>query len=273
MADGMETAVETTMETVDTYTVSEDTDILSETTEIAEQTNEAVEVVEEKQQEVTTQINGERLQDLVFTPVYNGVVTPVRASDAERVTTLLQKGMKFERMAEDLEKLHQLKAAYGVKTTAELLDGMLEKREAAVKAAYVTLYGEAGADRVLELEKEQRNARNGTFHETDQAADNISLQTVRDRLADEFRVLRAEHPEVTSVHNVPQAVLRMSLQTGIALSDAFNRHILNEQRCVARAAQKRANNQQSAAGSLSDGGYDAGDPVTEAMMRGIWRRQ
>lgn len=268
-----ETAVDTTVDTADTNTVSEDIATTTEVTDAAEQTNEADAVAEVEQQEGLTQTEGDPSQDRIFTPVYNGAVIPIRASDTERVTTLLQKGMKFERMAEDLEKLHQLKAVYGAKTTAELLDGMLERRESAVRAAYAREYGEKAADRVLALEKAERAAKVGTFREADQTADKASLQTLHERLAREFIQLKAEHSEITAFRDVPRAVIETALQTGVPLPDAFNRHILNEQTRVAQAAQKQASNQQSAVGSLSDSGGDATDPVTEAMLRGVWRRQ
>lgn len=268
----METAVEQTNEAADTNTVSEDIDTTAEVTQPAEQTNEAGEVTEDVQEEAAGTASGDDVGDgLVFTPVYNGAVTPIKASDTDRVTALLQKGMKFERMADDLEKLHQLTAAYGAKTTTEMLDRMLEVRENAVKDEYVRKYGKEAGEKLYEVEKAQNAAKRGTFKEADEAADNASRTAINERLATELVELQADHPDVVSIKDLPQGVVDTALQKGIPLLDAYNRHVLKEQKRTASAAQKQASNQKAATGSLSDSGGEASDPVTDAMLRGVWK--
>ncbi len=274
MNDVMETVVEQTNDATDIYTASADAENVSEVTQAAEQTNEAAEVTNGAGEAVEDTASGEDADDgLIFTPVYNGAVTPIKANDTARVTTLLQKGMKFEHMAGDLEKLHQLTAAYGAKTTTELLDRMLEMRENAVKEEYICQYGKEAGEKLFEVERAHQAAKRGTFKDADEAADKASRQAVNERLATELAELQADHPGVASIKDLPQGVVDTALQKGIPLLDAYNRHTLQEQKRTAAAVQKQAHNQKAATGSLADRGGEVSDPITDAMIRGVWGRQ
>ena len=271
MTEQMETVVEQTNEAADTNTVSEDIDTTTEVTQSAEQTNEAGEVAQDVQEEAAETASGDDVNDgLIFTPVYNGAVTPIKASDTDRVTALLQKGMKFENMADDLEKLHQLTAAYGAKTTSEMLDRILEERENTVKEEYIRKYGKEAGEKLYEVEKTQNAAKRGTFKEADEAADKASRTAINERLATEFAELQADHPDVASIKDLPKSVVDTALRKGIPLLDAYNRHVLKEQQRAASAVQKQVSNQKASVGSLSDSGGEVSDPVTEAMLRGVW---
>ncbi len=274
MTEVMETVVEQTGEAADTETAPEGVETTSEGTQPAEQTNEAGEVAEGVQEEPSDTASGDDADGgVIFTPVYNGAVTPIKASDTDRVTALLQKGMKFENMADDLEKLHQLTAAYGAKTTTEMLDRMLEVRENAVKEEYIRKYGNEAGVKLYEVEKAQKAATRGTFKDADEAADKASRRAVNERLATELVELQTDHPDIGSIQDLPKTVIDAAFQKGIPLLDAYNRHLLREQKRTAAAAQKQASNQKAATGSLADSGGDVSDPVTEAMMRGIWKGQ
>ena len=248
MTEQMETAVDTTIEATETETTPEGVENVPEVTEEPAQTSEGTEVADGAEVATEDTVSGDDADDgLVFTPVYNGAVTPIKASDTERVTSLLQKGMKFENMADDLEKLHQLASAYGAKTTTEMLDRMLEVRE---------------------NEKTQRVAKHGTFKEADEAADKASRMAINERLATELVELQGDHPDVASIKDLPKSVVDTALQKGIPLLDAYNRHILKEQKRTASAVQKQTSNQKASVGSLSDSGGETSDPVWEAFLRG-----
>lgn len=269
MTEQMETAVDTTIEATETETTPEGVENVPEVTEEPAQTSEGTEVADGAEVATEDTVSGDDADDgLVFTPVYNGAVTPIKASDTERVTSLLQKGMKFENMADDLEKLHQLASAYGAKTTTEMLDRMLEVRENAVKEEYIRQYGKEAGEKLYEVEKTQRVAKHGTFKEADEAADKASRMAINERLATELVELQGDHPDVASIKDLPKSVVDTALQKGIPLLDAYNRHILKEQKRTASAVQKQTSNQKASVGSLSDSGGETSDPVWEAFLRG-----
>ena len=269
MAD-MEATVDTTIDTVETNTAPDGAENTQEVTETAEQTSEVGKDAESEGEatEVNTDAASAVDEGLVFTPVYNGAVNPIKASDTERVTTLLQKGMKFEHMADDLEKLHQLTAAYGAKNSTEMLDMMLKARESAEKAEYIRKYGQEAGEKLFEIERAKRAEKHGTFKDAEAAADKASRDAINERLAVELVELQAERPEVLSIEDVPRSVVDMALQKGIPLLDAYNRYALKEQKRAGAAAQQQAANQKAATGSLANGGDEASDPVWEAFLRG-----
>ncbi len=269
MTEQMETAVETTIDTVATDTALQDAEQAQELTEAAEQTYEAAKVENSAEQGAAENesANANAEEDRIFTPVYNGAVMPVKASDTARVTTLLQKGMKFEHMAGDLEKLHQLKAMCGAKTIGDAIGVLLDEKEQARQAEYESLYGQEAAKKLMELEK----AESGSFRETDEAADQASREALAARLSGEFAELREEYPEVGTVSALPREVIDTAVQKGITLLDAYNRYTLREQKRIASAMQQQANNRQTATGSLADHGAEVSDPVWDAFMRGAAR--
>ncbi len=261
-----EATVETTVDTVVTEAKSADFEQTAESPEHAKPTSDAGDG-EDAVQAAAQRVDAS--DDTVFLPVYNGVTMPISASDTERVTMLLQKGMKFENMAEDMERLYQLKDAYHASTIREVICMIAEEKERAVRDEYVSRYGEEAGVKLFELEKAQQAALRGSFQQADEAADEASMEANDERLSKEFAQLKTEYPTVASMDDVPQAVKDTALQKGISLLDAYNRHILNEQRRAASAVKQQVANQQTAIGSLADGGADTVDPVWEAFVRGM----
>ncbi len=261
-----EAVVETTIDTAATETVSEDTEYAVQTDDVAKPTSEAT-----QNACVDEQAGGHESKtdafNMVFKPVYNGEVMPVSANDTARVTTLLQKGMKFEHMAGDLEKLHRLATVCGAKSVTEVIDLLTAQKEQEKREAYVAQYGEQAAQRLLELEC----AQCGSFQEIDEASDRASQEALETRLAREFAELQSMHEQIGSVQDVPQEAITLALEKGISLLDAYNRHTLTEQKRVASAAQQQFANQTATTGSLTSGGGETLDPVWEAFVRGAAR--
>ncbi len=263
MMEQMGTAVETTIEAAMTETASDDAENARDTTEAPAQTRVGTEVANDATREA--QASGEDAEDgTIFTPVYNGAVMPVKASDTARVTTLLQKGMKFENMADDLERLHQLKTMCGAKTIGDAIGILLAEKEQAKLTEYEEIYGQEAAKKLLEMEK----VHSGTFRETDEAMDRASREALGVRLSAEFRELREEYPDITQASALPKEVIDTAVQKGISLLDAYNRHTLREQKRAMAATQQHKANQKAATGSLADSGSEASDPVWEAFLRG-----
>ncbi len=276
MTEQAEAVVDTTMEATDTQTDpagSEQTEVASEATE---QTSEAAapdtEVQDAAEDTPDDKEGAPDTEELIFTPVYNGAVQPIKASDTARVTTLLQKGMKFENMTEDLEKMHRLSAAYGTKSVSELLDLMLGAREKSERESYVRKYGKEAGERLYELENAQRAQKAGSFKEAQAAADEASSKAIHERLAGEFTELQGEYPTLASIKEVPKEAINLALQKGISLLDAYNRYTLKQQRRTDAAARQQAKNEQSSVGSVAGSAANVSDPVWEAFMQGVARR-
>lgn len=262
MMEQVENVAQTTIEAAMTETASEDAENARDMTEEPAQTREGTEAVNDAEE---AQTSGESAEDgRIFTPVYNGAVMPVKASDTARVTTLLQKGMKFEHMADDLERLHQLKTMCGAKTIGDAIGMLLAEKEHARLAEYEQMYGQEAAEKLLGMEKRQ----SGSFREADAATDRASKEALGARLSAEFRELQKDYPAIVQASQLPEEVIALAVQKGIPLLDAYNRYTLKEQKRVMAATQQHRHNQKAATGSLADRSSEVSDPVWEAFLRG-----
>ena len=260
MTEPMEATVDMTLETAATDNVSEETEVTEQNRDVAKAVSDTEEATAESAAESA-------LAEQVYTPVYNGAVIPVKASDTARVTTLLQKGMKFEHMAGELEKLHRLKAMCGTKSVAETIDVILNEKEQARLREYEGAYGTETAKHLMELE----TANTESFREAEEAADRTSKEALRVRLATEFSQLQEEYPAVVSARDLPKEVINIAVQKSIPLLDAYNRYTLKEQKRIASAMQKQADNRHTATGPMADHCSETIDPVWEAFLRGAMR--
>ncbi len=89
---------------------------------------------------------------------------------------------------------------------------------------------------------------------------------VTHRLAEDFLALAEEFPHFVSPSQLPDAVLEMAAQQGIALLDAYLRYRLQEEKKVAAAAEKRQQAAEQSAGSLSRGAVQT-PPEQDAFLR------
>ena len=86
------------------------------------------------------------------------------------------------------------------------------------------------------------------------------------RLADDFLRLSEEFPQFVSPDQLPDGVLDMAAEQGIALLDAYLRYRLQEEKKVAVAAEKRREAAAQSAGSLSHGAVQT-PPEQDAFLR------
>lgn len=202
----------------------------------------------------------------VYLPVYNGEVRPLKASEREEITTLLQLGLKQRAFLPSYERLRALAAANGAKSVQAYIDGLCKTQEEQCRQEAITRYGEEAGARVYELERAAREAA--------APPEETAVQSVSDtdRLAAEFAALRKEWSQYHSLRDVPPAVIEIAVKNGISLLDAHNRHVLAE----VKRQSRRASDDEAAAvgssGSLADSGDRKAPSVLEAFRVGLNRR-
>ena len=96
-------------------------------------------------------------------------------------------------------------------------------------------------------------------------------QTVEQRLADEFRALREECPEVTAFSALPETVVRDAVENGVPLTLAYLRYEHRERARIADAAAAQRRASESSAGTQHTALQGAPDPAVEAMLMGVRR--
>ncbi len=85
-------------------------------------------------------------------------------------------------------------------------------------------------------------------------------------LADGFLQLQQEIPELESVADLPEAVLKAAAEENMPLLDAYLRHRFREERAVLAERERQQRAAEAAAGSLQGGGRGTA-PASAAFAR------
>lgn len=202
---------------------------------------ENVKLREETQPQAET---GEEQAETIRIPIkFNKEVrelTPQEAAD------YAQKGMKFELIQPDFERLRKL-AQSRKQSLPQLVESLCKDDRDRRLAEWTSRCGdEALARRVMELEEAA-------------APD------------DSFAELRQNFPEFNTLQDLPEAVRIASAEKGTRLLDEYLRYRLEQSRQRRLAERDRKDADASAVGSQKK--YAVGtDPVHTEFLRGIWGR-
>ncbi|MBQ9414545.1 MAG: hypothetical protein IJU16_05400 [Clostridia bacterium] len=206
----------------------------------------------------------------VYLPIFKGKVVPIAASDKDRVTTLIQKGMKWDSYVDTANSLNRLAAQLGYKSANEFLTASLEANEQRLLNEAIEKYGEVDGKAFYEMQKAKRDERCQTVADIEQHDAESDRISVAERLATDLVELQAEYEgKFGGIGDVPKSVIQASLEKGISLLDAYNRYYLRSLR-TAKTAQKRSeDNQQASTGPLSSDSDDSADPLLAAWQSGL----
>ncbi|MBQ4617049.1 MAG: hypothetical protein IJB27_01585 [Clostridia bacterium] len=223
--------------------------------------------------EETTASDSECSSTEVYTPVYNGEIISVKASDREEITTLLQLGMKQRDLLPMYEQMTRLAKEEGEPSLKAWVEKRVQEREEMLRLQAVERYGEEDGARFYEMERREREERYRSLSEEQHRRDE-ERAAWRDRheaMAEEFCALCAMHPDVTAFRQVPDEVFRVRQEEGISLLDAFNRVKLLEERRVQKAHEASRVAAETATGSLA-ASPEAPPSAIEAFRAGLRRR-
>ncbi len=172
----------------------------------------------------------------------------IRHISADEAATLAQKGMKFDMISSDLERLRKMASVNGSSITDFIT--ALEKNQAQAKRLEVL--EECGGN--------------------EQLADKIiGLQADKSESSGDLGELQSFFPEIKDESELPEGVLEKSRLTGENLLNCFLRYRLQQERAAEAniAAQKAAAN--SSVGSLSSAN-SRHDAVSAEFLKGLWSR-
>ena len=91
-----------------------------------------------------------------------------------------------------------------------------------------------------------------------------------ERLAEEFRRLRDECPEVDTLDKVPPTVIRQAQENGTPLLYAYLRYHYDENRRIARARAAAQTALEASVGTQRGEQPSSPNPTVAAMVRGVW---
>lgn len=204
-----------------------------------------------------------------YWPVYNGEKHPIRMSQREEITTLLQLGMKQRDILPQYERLTRLAAVSGDASVKALIDRLCETQETESLQAAIAAYGEKEGRRFYEMERERHQRR---YEALMAEQENRAVQ--KDdamRLAEEFAQLQQHYPEMTDVRQLSPQVIATALEKRISLLDAQNRFVISEQKRQKRAEAEAAEAAKATTGTLAHGA-DTPPSAMDAFLAGLHSR-
>jgi hypothetical protein len=196
-----------------------------------------------------------------------------RELSREEAVTLAQKGMKYDSMTSVLDDLEYL-SAIKEKPLNELLKEYISAEENAHKESIIDMYGDN--EEVVDMfmkkyrqeTKQKFESAKTTKQKAEEEAEKKAVETLEERIADEFVILKNEFPEVTDVSTVPKSVLKEA-ENGTHLLDAYLRYKHQEKKRIDAEKQTAASNSKSTAGRMEGG--ENSDPIMTAFLKGLQR--
>ena len=189
-----------------------------------------------------------------------------RGLSREETVTLAQKGMHYEKSYNILERVATLKGV----SVNEFLNGIEKSQDEAYRQSLVEQFGndENTINSMMELYeiKKQQTLDGAKAKREQEAAD--AEQSLNERLANEFTVMKSDFPELTDFASLPAAV-KKAAGDGMSLSHAYLLYQHKEQQKIAAAKQNAEEAAKKSTGSMHSDG-EAENSAIDAMLRGVW---
>lgn len=185
----------------------------------------------------------------------------------EEAVKLAQKGMHYEGMYQNLERIADLKGV----SVKELINGFETEQDEAYRRELAERFGDDEETINIMMEHYQ-NGKQGKID----AAKNKRLQdeaqaeeSINTRLANEFVELQKEFPELQEFAMLPESVRRAAAE-GKDLTHAYLLHLHQENKKIAAAKASESKAAAQSTGSLS--GSVADDMSDDAFIKGVFKR-
>lgn len=170
----------------------------------------------------------------------------IREISLDEAVTLAQKGLKFDKISPELERIKSMAAKKGMSIgefISEIENGELSRRR-------LELIESAGgneelAEHILELEQKGEGK------------------------SDSFELLRQEFPDISSPEDLPEEVLSELDLVGGNMLSAYLLHLHRENRLSAESRIRQEENRVSALGSQQKNAPEKTD-ANEEFIKGIW---
>ena len=186
----------------------------------------------------------------------------------EEAATLAQKGMHYEGLYQNLERIADLKGV----TVKELINGFEAEQDEAYRRELAERFGDDEETINIMMEHYQ-NGKQGKID----AAKNKRLQdeataeqNINTRLANEFIELQKEFPELQEFADLPESVRRAAAE-GKDLTHAYLLHQHRENKKIAAAKASEEAAAAKSAGSLS--GSVTEDMSEDAFLKGLFNKK
>lgn len=188
----------------------------------------------------------------------------------EEAATLAQKGMHYEGLYQNLERIADLKGV----TVKELINGFETEQDEAYRRELAEKFG--NDEETINIMMEHYQAEKGKKID---AAKNKRLQdeataeqNINTRLANEFIELQKEFPELQEFADLPESVRRAAAE-GMDLTHAYLLHQHRENKKIAAAKASEEAAAAKSAGSMADNhSADTKTDAEKSFLKALWGR-
>ncbi len=182
----------------------------------------------------------------------------------------IQKALKNEAT---LDKLRILAVRNGNKTFEEFVDNLIttsnEQRIEQLKSSFTQENPEL-LESIIKMEDDKYRQQAGVMAEEESNVFKMEAKSESERLAESLIELQKEFPDIQTVKDVPDAVIKSALENKIGLFDAYLRYQFNENKKIKQAEETEQKAVASSTGSAASQDTDAQSPEIEAMLKGLW---
>ncbi len=182
----------------------------------------------------------------------------------EEAISWAQKGMHYESTYNSLERAAALKGV----SVNDFLKNLETAEDEAYRQSIIEKYGndeEIIAD-MMEIYEARKQKTLDNAAESKRKAAEEKEQSINERIANEFSLMKKDFPEVTEYSKLPEAVKKAASE-GMPLAYAYLLHQHTERQKVEAAKNQAAEAEKHSAGTLSSA--ETPDMVGDAFLKGL----
>ena len=206
----------------------------------------------------------------------NNFVLPVKFNKKnvdlkyDEAVAFAQKGMKYDQISGDLQKLKDHAARNG-KSLSEFVAGLEEADIAVIRQQCKETAGGNEEYEQLLFDKalKDRDLKLQEYNDTVAAKEKTEQESLEQRIADGVIAISKLNPEIKEVSQIPESVFRMAQEEGISIREAYLLTEFNNRKAVEEAQRAEAAAKQSSSGSLKDDAAEGEDSVVSAFLEGL----
>lgn len=185
----------------------------------------------------------------------------------EEAVTMVQKGMHYEGIYKELERVADLKGV----SVKEFISSFETEQDEAYRRELAERFGDDEETINIMMEHYQ-NGKQGKIDAAKSKRkqdEEQAVQNVNTRLANEFVELQKEFPELKEFGDLPESV-RKQAGNGKDLTHAYLLHLHQESKKIAKAKESESKAAAQSTGTLSGSKVD--DMSNDAFLKGLFSR-
>lgn len=189
----------------------------------------------------------------------------------EEAVTYAQKGMKYDQIHGDLQKLRDHAARNG-KSLSEFVKGLEEAEIDVIRQqCRETADGNEEYEQLLfDKALKERDIKLQEYNDDVAAKEKAEQESLEQRIADGVIAINKLNPEIKDVSQVSENVLRMAEEEGISIREAYLLQEFNNRKAVEAAENAEKSAKEKSSGSLNDTAGEEMNSADKEFLRGLW---